>query len=121
MPASTYSLVYITCKDKKQARTIGRALVEERLAACANIIDKMNSLYWWEGAVQDDSETVLIVKTRRTLVPALARRVKQLHSYTVPCVVTTPIVGGNADFLAWIGRETRRASRPHPYPRPKHR
>lgn len=100
-------LVYITCKDADEARTIGRAIVDERLAACANIIDGMNSFYWWDGAVQSEREAVLIVKTKESLVPELTARVKALHSYKVPCVVALPIVGGNQDFLDWIELETR--------------
>jgi len=99
--------VYVTCKDADEARKIGRAIVEERLAACANVIDGMQSFYWWDGAVQSEHEAVLILKTKESLVPELTSRVKALHSYTVPCVVALPITGGNEDFLNWIERETR--------------
>ena len=108
MAAASLSLVYITCAHLKQARAIGRTLVRERLAACANIIDNMNSLYWWEGTVHDECETVLIAKTRRALVPALTARVRQLHSYKVPCVAALPLIGGNPGFLRWIRAETAR-------------
>lgn len=100
-------VVYMTCKDADEARAIGRALVEERLCACANIIDGMSSFYWWDGAVQSEREAVLIVKTKESLVPELTARVKALHSYKVPCVVALPILGGNEDFLNWIEKETR--------------
>ena len=98
--------VYITAKDSDQARAIGRALVEERLAACVNIIDGMNSLYWWQGVIQDDHETIVIAKTRAELMPKLIDRVKSLHSYQVPCIVALPILSGNPDFLKWIEQET---------------
>ncbi len=101
-----YRLVYMTTENKEQAREIGRVLVQERLAACVNIIDGMNSMYWWEGKLQDDNETVLIAKTRAGLVGELTERVKKLHSYDVPCVVSTQLLEGNQDFLDWIGRET---------------
>ena len=104
--------IYITARDRKQARTIGRALVTERLAACVNIIDGMNSLYFWENRLCDDNETVLIAKTRDSLVDALVRRVKALHTYSVPCIVALPIIGGNRDFIAWIKKETSRRRRP---------
>ena len=100
-------LIYITAKDKDEARRIGRALVEERLAACVNVFDGVNSMYWWEGKVQDEAEAVLVAKTKESLVPDLAERVKSLHSYSCPCIVSLPIVNGNQDFLDWIGRETR--------------
>jgi periplasmic divalent cation tolerance protein len=99
--------VYMTTASDDEARRIGRALVEERLAACANVIPGMSSIYWWQGKVDEGQETVLIAKTRQTLVESLTARVKALHSYTVPCVVVLPILGGNADFLKWIADETR--------------
>lgn len=112
--ASRLRLIYITAKDKRQAARIGRVLVRERLAACANIIGRIDSVYWWNGAVQSDVEAAVILKTRRALVRKLVERVKGLHSYTVPCVVSLPIDGGNGDFLQWIGRETRRGPGRHP-------
>ena len=101
------SLVYITAEDADEARAIGRELVEYRLAACVNIIDGVNSLYWWDGAVQDDHEAVLIAKTKEALVPELIEKAKELHSYECPCIVTVPIQAGNADFMQWIEDETR--------------
>jgi len=99
-------MVYITARDKKQARGIGKALVAERLAACANIFGGMNSFYFWEGRLCDDREAVLIVKTSHGLLNRLVKRVKALHSYSVPCIVALPIVGGNRDFLSWVKQET---------------
>lgn len=101
--------IYITTSSPEEARKIGRALIEERLAACVNILDRMSSLYWWEGKVTEGNEAVLIAKSREDLVPALTERVKALHSYTVPCVVAFPITQGNKDFLEWIGAETKAA------------
>lgn len=101
-----FNLVYMTASSNDEAIRIGRALVEERLAACANILPGMRSLYWWDGRVQDDKETVLIVKTRAAFVPALTERVKALHSYSVPCVVALPIVAGNPAYLDWLLGET---------------
>ncbi|MHA1109128.1 MAG: divalent-cation tolerance protein CutA [Alphaproteobacteria bacterium] len=103
----TYCLVYMTAATKEEARRIGSALVEERLAACANVIDGMTAIYRWEGEIQNDDEAVLIAKTRTELVDALTERVKALHSYDIPCVVALPITGGNADFLDWVGSETK--------------
>ena len=99
-------LVYMTAETAEQAREIGRRLVEDRLAACVNIIDGMTSLYWWEGAVEEGSETVVIAKTREDLVAALTDRVKELHSYDCPCVVSLKLDAGNPDFLSWIEAET---------------
>lgn len=99
-------MLYITAGSRDEAKKIGRALVEARLAACANVIDGMESVYWWQGELTEDREAVLIVKTRADLVAAVTARVKALHSYTVPCVVALPILDGNPDYLDWIGQET---------------
>lgn len=98
--------IYITTGSKDEARKIGRELVQQRLAACINILDGMNSMYWWEGEIQDDQEVVLIAKTREALVPSLIEKVKSLHSYACPCVVSLPITEGNAPYLRWIEEET---------------
>ena len=101
------ALVYITCRDRDEALRIGKALVEERLAACANVHGAIDSFYWWEGKLETGSEVALIAKTRADLVEALTARVKALHSYSVPCVVALELTGGNPDFLRWIDAETR--------------
>ena len=101
-----FNLIYVTASSQEEATRIGRTLVEERLVACVNIIPGMTSMYWWEGAIQEDHETVLIAKTRAEHVPAIVDRVKSIHSYECPCVLALPIQGGNPGFLDWIHRET---------------
>jgi len=101
------NLVYITTKDKDEARRIGKELVKTRLAACVNIIDNMNSMYWWEGKIQDDQEVILIAKTRQSLVKKLIKKVKSIHSYSTPCIVSLPILDGNSDYLDWLKKETK--------------
>jgi periplasmic divalent cation tolerance protein len=101
------NLVYITTRDKEEARKIGKELVESRLAACINIIDNMNSMYWWEGKVQDDSESILIAKTKESLVPELIDKVKSRHSYECPCIVSLPLLEGNKEYLEWVEKETK--------------
>jgi len=103
----SHCLVYITASGPEEARRIGRALVAARLAACANVCGELNSIYWWEGEIQESAEAALIVKTRGALVPALTEKVRELHSYDCPCIVALPITGGNPDFLDWIEAETR--------------
>ncbi len=98
--------LYVTAANADQAKAIGEALVQERLVACANILAPIASIYWWKGEVQRDSEAVLIAKTRAELVERVIARVKALHSYAVPCVVSLPIEAGNPDFLGWIETET---------------
>ena len=101
------NLVYITTKDKDEARRIGKELVKTRLAACVNIIDNMNSMYWWEGKIQDDQEVILIAKTRQSLVKKLIKKVKSIHSYSTPCIISLPILDGNSDYLDWLEKETK--------------
>lgn len=97
--------VYITCKDLDEARKVGRTIVGARLAACANILNPMNSIYWWKGELVEDQETILILKTMAAQVEPLIEKVKSIHSYEVPCVVALPIVKGNPDYLEWIRQE----------------
>jgi periplasmic divalent cation tolerance protein len=103
-------MLYITASSRDEAKKIGRGLVEDRLAACANVIDGMESIYWWQGKLTEDRETVLIVKTRADLVPAAIAKVRALHSYTVPCVVALPLLDGNPDYLDWLAAETKPAN-----------
>lgn len=93
---------YITAGSRGEAVTIGRALVEERLAACANVLDGMTSIYRWQGVVEQASEAVLIAKTRASLFDRLAARVMELHSYDLPCVVALPVTAGLPAYLAWL-------------------
>ena len=102
----TFCSVYVTASDRDEAVRIGKALVEERLAACANVIDGARSLYRWEGEVRDDPEAVVILKSRTELMDALMSRVKEIHSYDVPCIVSWPILDGNAEYLSWLAAET---------------
>lgn len=99
-------IVYMTAGSRDEARSIGQALLESKLAACVNIIDNMNSLYMWDGALQDDAEVIVIAKTNEQRIPALIEKVKAVHSYECPCVLSIPVESGNPEFLAWIRSET---------------
>jgi periplasmic divalent cation tolerance protein len=102
--------VYATAGDAAEARRIGRAVVEERLAACANVIDAMASIYWWEGKLQEADEAVLILKTTEDRLTALIERVRALHSYDCPCIEALAVTGGYPPFLDWVARETQVSS-----------
>jgi periplasmic divalent cation tolerance protein len=101
-------LIYMTAGSQEEARNVGKALVESKLAACVNIIDGMNSLYMWEGALQDDREVVLIAKTAENRVEDLIAKVKSVHSYDCPCILSIPVEGGNPDFVDWISNEVKK-------------
>jgi periplasmic divalent cation tolerance protein len=101
------SFVYVTAGSKADALAMGRVLVEERLAACINVFERMTSVYHWRNAIEESQEAVLIAKTRTSLVPAVAERIRSLHSYTCPCVVSWPLQDGNPDYLQWLAAETR--------------
>ena len=100
------TFVYATASDAAEAERIGRAVVSERLAACANILGGMRSFYWWQGRLEEGEEAVLILKTRRERLAALVARVRELHSYDCPCIEAIEVTDGNPEFLAWIERET---------------
>ncbi|MDX1707566.1 MAG: divalent-cation tolerance protein CutA [Desulfobacterales bacterium] len=101
------NFIYMTAGNKAEAEKIGTALVESQLAACVNILDNMHSVYRWEGKVQQDSEVVLIAKTTEDLVAQLIEKVKSLHSYDCPCIVSLPVTGGYPPFLDWIQSEVK--------------
>lgn len=101
------NFIYITTSSLEEARAIGNELVSRRLAAGVNIIDSINSIYWWDGKIQDEREAILIAKTKEALVPELIEKVKSMHSYTCPCIVSLPILDGSRMFLDWVIDETK--------------
>ena len=100
-------VVYITAPRDK-AGEIARKLVEERLAACVNIVEKVRSIYWWEGRVEEDEEALLVVKTTVSRFEELLRRVKEIHPYQVPEVVALPVVACLGEYCGWARHETQR-------------
>lgn len=102
----TLQLVYVTAADTEEADRLARAVLDARLAACANVLDAMKSYYWWEGELRTDNEAVVIFKTQHAKLDALSELIKSLHSYDCPCVVALDIKGGNGAFLKWIADET---------------
>jgi periplasmic divalent cation tolerance protein len=98
--------VYVTAADAAEAERIGEAVVDARLAACANVLDGMRSIFRWQGSVQKGREAILILKTREDLFDDLRQRIVELHSYELPCVVALPINAGHEPFLDWVAEET---------------
>jgi len=106
MVESGYLVVLITAGSYEEAHKIADALVSQRRVACVNIVSDVNSLFWWQGKVEEARESLLVVKTRAALFPEIVKLVKGIHSYEVPEIIALPIVDGNADYLAWIDKET---------------
>jgi periplasmic divalent cation tolerance protein len=94
--------VYMTAGSLDEARRIGRELVTARLAACVNILPQMHSIYVWEDKLNEDAEVVMIAKTTAACIPGLMAKVKSLHSYSVPCIVSLAVEDGHPPFLEWI-------------------
>ncbi len=102
-PKSRHIVVLITVSSRQEAETIGKALIESRLAACVNIISAgVHSLFWWQGVIERQDEMLMLVKSRSDLLPSIIELVKELHSYTVPEVIALPIVAGSPDYLTWV-------------------
>lgn len=97
--------VYVTCPDRDTARRLARLAVERRLAACGNLLP-VESVYRWQGAIHEEPEVALLLKTRQERVEALTRALREAHPYEEPCIVAWPIVGGSAGYLAWVEAET---------------
>jgi periplasmic divalent cation tolerance protein len=98
-------VVLVTTPTPERAAEIARALVEERLAACGNVVPAIRSIYRWEGKVQDEQEALLVLKTTRARFEALRARVVALHPYQVPEVIALGVEAGHAPYLAWIAGE----------------
>ena len=102
MMETKHVVALCTVPNAEEGARIGRAVVEARLAACVNVVDRLRSIYIWQGELCDDPETLLVMKTSQHLVDALAATIAREHPYDVPEVVALPVVGGHGPYLAWI-------------------
>ena len=102
MEESAYIVLFITAADDEEARQISRLLLERRKAACVNIIARVDSLFWWEDKLDSAQESLLIIKTKASLLPEIINLVKGVHSNIVPEIIALPIIGGNQEYLQWI-------------------
>jgi periplasmic divalent cation tolerance protein len=101
-------VVFVTCGSEEEAVKISNALVEERLAACVNLISPVRSIYRWEEKIWDEKEWLLIIKTQRKRFQEIETRVKPLHSYSVPEIISLPIVEGSSSYLNWLVEMTEK-------------
>jgi len=95
-------IILITAKDKKEAEKIAKGLLEAKLIACANIINGVQSLFWWQGKIGSSKEVLLVLKTKKTLFNKISSKVKSLHSYQTPEIIALSILNGSEDYLNWI-------------------
>ena len=116
--------VYVTAADAGEARRIGRALVEEDLAACVNVLPSHTAIYRWEDELEEGAECAFLAKTTAARFEALRARIRALHSYALPCIVAFPAETGDADFLDWVrgavrqGQEALVSADRNEYPAP---
>lgn len=103
---SEYIVVFITAPDEKSAQNIARLLVEEKLAGCVNIIKNIRSIYFWQDKIEDESEVLMVVKTKREIFKALKDKVRTVHPYSVPEIIAIPIIEGSEDYLKWLDEVT---------------
>jgi periplasmic divalent cation tolerance protein len=107
MAKSDYIVIFVTSGSYEEALKVGKTLVDDELVACANIIPQIRSIFHWKGEICDESETLLIMKSKAALFDKIVDRVLKLHSYDVPEIISLPILSGSTDYLNWIAEVTK--------------
>jgi len=107
METFPYVVLLITTATVEEAQRISRVLLEQKKAACVNIVPRVSSLFWWQDKLDSAEESLLIVKTKASLLNEIVPLVKEIHSYDIPELIALPIIGGNQDYLEWIRKEVR--------------
>jgi len=107
MKKITNIVIFITVGTDGEAREIANVLLTQRKAACVNIVPRIDSLFWWQDKLDSARESLLIVKTEASVLNEIVRLVKEIHSYDIPEIIALPIIGGNRDYLEWIGKEVK--------------
>lgn len=102
-----YVVVLVTAKDKKEAEKIANGLIKAKLAACVNIIDKISSIFFWAGKIDQAKESLLVIKSKKVKLPKIIKLVKSLHSYEVPEIIAIPIIMADKPYLRWIDAALR--------------
>jgi periplasmic divalent cation tolerance protein len=104
MEEPAYIVVFVTVADAGEAQRISGRLLEQNKIACANIVPKVDSNFLWNGRIESESESLLIIKTRASLLSEVTVMIKDIHSYDVPEIIALPVIGGNRDYLEWIDK-----------------
>lgn len=102
-----YIVIYCTVPNKKEGVEIARALLEQKIVACVNIIDKVESVFSWDGKIMEEKEALMIIKTKQEFFTRINHTIQKLHSYNVPEVIALPIVEADETYLKWIEHEVR--------------
>lgn len=110
-PNGRFRIVLVTCASTAEARRIGQSVVEKRLAACANIVPGVESMYRWKGKVEQAREVLVVMKTTAGRVRELEREVKRMHGYDVPEFIVLPIMAGSREYLKWLAGSTSLADK----------
>jgi periplasmic divalent cation tolerance protein len=101
-----FIVVLVTAPDEDGAAKMAETLVEERFAACINIVRDIRSIYSWEGKIEDEREVLMVIKTKKELFEPLKKRIQEMHPYSVPEIIALPILVGSPDYLRWLGDVT---------------
>lgn len=107
MEEYAYAVLFITTANLEEAQRISSILLNERKAACVNIVPRVDSFFWWQDKLDSAQESLVIVKTKTSLLNEIVALVRQIHSYDIPEIIALPIIGGNQDYLDWIGKEAQ--------------
>lgn len=107
MRKTNHVVVFVTAKDISEARKIASGLLEAKLIACANLVPQVQSLFWWQGKIDEANEVLLVLKTQSAKVEEIIQKVKLLHSYDVPEIIALPIDAGNGDYLKWVDESVK--------------
>ena len=107
MEEFAYIVLFITTANTDEAQRISSMLLNQRKAACVNIVPRVDSLFWWQGKLDSAQESLLIVKTEALLLNDIVKLVTEIHSYDIPEIIALPIIGGNQDYLEWIDEEVK--------------
>jgi periplasmic divalent cation tolerance protein len=100
-------IIFSTASSEEEALNISKNIVESRLAACANILPAIQSIYWWKDKIHDEKEVLIIIKTVKDKLDDIIKKIEELHSYEVPEIIAVPVAGGSEKYLNWINREVK--------------
>ncbi|MBI2252509.1 MAG: divalent-cation tolerance protein CutA [Armatimonadetes bacterium] len=99
-----YIIILVTASKEEEAKKIAAALLKVKLAACINLLNHVRSIYWWKNKIETSKEVLMIIKAEKTKFKSIMKKIKENHSYSVPEIISLPIVQGNKEYLKWISK-----------------